>query len=228
MSFDKCECSYPYLRGTWTAEYQPQEFFYDAHCCKSAPVCCCGHSPCCGENPCCGNNGLCCGESPCCGENKPCCCEKHEDHEHDKHKECCCVTTSSSTGGAGPLGIITALTAPINVVSTAVNTCCIGKTDNLIQFTALINAPLALVTTLVFQVFRTSCVGTPVPVGSSYTYAATVAALSSQSFAFSFQDEDVAPGTYTYSVQLTTGTTTTVAGLSIANATLSVTAVADD
>lgn len=135
---------------------------------------------------------------------------------------------SASTGGAGPLGIITALTAPINVVSTAINTCCIGRTDNLVQFTCLINAPLALVTTLVFQVFRTSCVGTPVPVGSSYTYAATIAALSSQSFAFSFLDEDVAPGTYTYSVQLTTGTTTSVAGLSVTNATLSVIATADD
>jgi hypothetical protein len=141
---------------------------------------------------------------------------------------CFPIQINSSTGSAGPLGVITALTIPINVVSTSINTCCIGKSDILVQFTSTINIPVALTTTLVFQVYRSSCIGNAVPVGSPYTFALTAGALTSQSFAFTFLDNDVAPGTYTYSVQLISGTTTTVAGVSISNATLSIVAVADN
>jgi hypothetical protein len=146
----------------------------------------------------------------------------------NQSNRCFPIQINSSTGSVGPLGAISSLPTPINVVSTSINTCCIGKTDNLIQFTSTINIPVAITTTLVFQVYRSSCIGNAVPVGSSYTFAINASNLTSQSYAFTFLDSGVAPGTYTYSVQLISGTTTTAAGLTISNATLSIIAIRDN
>ena len=219
MSY-KCDDFKPSLHGTWAAA-MPREFYYcpeREHYEPKHESCglCCNGGPCC-------NGGICC---PCeKEEHEEEHCEHHEHHECHEH-ECCCTAVNANTGGAGPLGIIAALASPINVVSTTINTCCIGTTNNLITFTTNISIPVALVATLNFQVVRSSCVGSPVPIGSTFTYAETVAALTTRSFSFSFLDTNVAPGTYTYTVQLVPGTTITVAGLAILNATLSVTATA--
>lgn len=175
----------------------PQEFFFHDKC----------------DDPGC---GFCC-SSPCC------CCAGggHDDHHDDP---CCCrqqVAVSSATGSAGPITVTSVF--PINVVSTNINTCRLGTTDNLISFSGIINNQVAVATTLVFQVLRSSCVGNAVAVGSAYTYS--VAIIASQSFSFSFTDSNVAPGTYTYSVQLANGSNTAATGIAtIMNATLNVTA----
>lgn len=211
MSY-KCDDFKPTLRGTWTAT-MPREFFYCPEREHYEPK----HERC----------GFCC-SNPCC----PCEKEEHEEEHcgHNEHhkKECCCATVSAATGGVGPLGCIAALITPLNVVSTTINTCCIGSTDNLINFTSTINLPVSLTTSLNFQVVRSSCIGSPIPIGPTFTFAEAVSCLTTRNFSFSFLDANVAPGTYTYSVQLTSGTLTTAIGLSIINATLSVTATADD
>lgn len=213
MSY-KCDDFKPSLRGTWTATL-PQEFFYRPEHCE----------------PKCGT--LCC-SNPCCG--KPCCpCEKEEpveEHHECSKKECCCVKIESSTGSAGPLPP-TLLVAPINVVSTGINTCCVGESDNLINFSTTVNVPapgVGAAVLLIFQLVRASCVGSAVPVGSTYTFAITVVAATalSQNFSFSYMDDDVAPGTYTYTVQLAPGTTAVASGATLTNAVLTVTAVRDD
>lgn len=165
--------------------------------------------------------GLCC--------SSPCCCSDdgwHDDRRDDR-RFFQRVVVSSATGSAGPLAATAALVTPINVVSTNVNTCRLGTTDNLVSFSGIITIPAVTAvttTTLVFQVLRSSCIGSAITVGSAYTFSVSTAALTSQSFSFSFTDSNVAPGTYTYSVQLATGSVVGVAGTTILNATLNVTA----
>ena len=133
---------------------------------------------------------------------------------------------SSSTGGAGPLpAISTSLATPINIVSTTVNTCSAGKTDNLVQFTCIVNAPSAVGLTLNFQIVRSSCMGGAVNVGPTFTFGEELSIVGTESFSFQFVDNNVAPGTYTYSVQLGTGTLVASAGVTVTNGVLSVLAV---
>ncbi len=162
----------------------------------------------------------------CCGG-----CYRHGSDEGEKFKrDERDVLLNVSTGSAGPLPTITTpLTEPIPVVSTSVDTDRIGcRTNNLLTFTAIINLPLAAVASLSFQVLRAIDDGPAIPVGSSYTFAATAAAAGSFSFAFQFADLDVEPGFYTYSVVIATNSTIAVtAGATITSATLSVLAVKD-
>lgn len=204
----------PVLHGTWTANY------------TAAPDCSKPGGPCCGAagNPCCGGAG-----NPCCGGGS--------DDGHgpdggvllpDKVVSTPQVLLSSSAGGAGPLPIIsTSLSDPINIVSTTVNTCCLGTANNLISFTGIINIPLALALTLNFQIVRSSCIGGSTNVGPTFTFSEAVSIIGAEAFSFQFVDNNVAPGTYTYSVQLGTGTLVASAGVTITNAVLSVLSVAD-
>ena len=133
---------------------------------------------------------------------------------------------SSSTGGAGPLpAISTSLATPINIVSTTVNTCSAGKTDNLVQFTCIVNAPSAVGLTLNFQIVRSSCMGGAVNVGPTFTFGEELSIVGAEGFSFQFVDNNVAPGTYTYAVQLGTGTLVASAGVTVTNGVLSVLAV---
>ena len=208
MSYKYDDCR-PSLRGTWTATL-PQEFFCHPEHCEPK------HEPC----------SICC-SNPCCPHEKEEPKEEHEEHCEPRKKECCCVKTSSSTGGAGPI-TPSPTTATLNVVSTAVNTCCIGQTDNLISFSTNVVFSLALTLNLTFQVVRTSCFGTSVAIGPTYSYIRTVTAAGSENYSFQFVDQDVAPGTYTYSVQVLPGAFTTAGSANLLNATLTVTATADD
>ena len=206
----------PILRGTWAADC-PQEFYYRGS----------GNS----GNPCCGA-----GNNPCCGAaNNPCCCggggsgsgnDNGGIQLPEKIARFRPTVLSSSTGGAGPLPVIsTSLSEPLNIATTSVNTCCSGTTDNLIQFTSVINMPLALALTLNFQIVRSSCTGGAVKVGPTFTFREELSVIGAEGFSFQFVDNNVAPGTYTYSVQLGTGTLVASAGVTVTNAVLSVLAV---
>jgi len=135
------------------------------------------------------------------------------------------VALNASSGGIGPLPTAT-ITTPINVVSTTIDTRDMCRTNNLLTFTCAITLPATVIVTLNFQIRRTVNDGTGTNVGSTYTFAATAAALLAQSFSFQFLDTDVQPGFYTYSVQLAANSSISIpVGSSINNAVLSVLAV---
>ena len=221
MSY-KCDDFKPSLHGTWTAA-MPREFFYcperEHHyepkhescnfCCSSS---CC---PCEKEEE----------HEP---EHEEEHCEHCEHHEHHK-KECCCVEVESATGGAGPITSV-ATTATLNVVSRTVNTCCIGEANNLISFSTNVIFGAAGTVTALFQVVRTSCIGTPVAVGPTQTYIFVAGGASNQNYSFQFVDRDVPPGTYTYAVQILPGAVTSAAAVTVyfSNSNLSITTIADD
>jgi len=138
------------------------------------------------------------------------------------------VALNASSGGAGPLPIITTLLAsPINVVTTSIDTNGMGNTNNLLTFTSTISLPLGISVTLNFQIQRVYNNGTPLNVGSSYTFATAVVVLESEAFSFQFLDYNVPEGYYTYSVNLSTNSIIDVTpGATVNNAVLSVLAVA--
>ncbi len=139
------------------------------------------------------------------------------------------VALNASSGAVGPLPIITTLFAsPLNVVSTSIDTRGIGSTNNLLNFTSIINLPLGISVTLNFEITRSINGGAPVNVGSTYTFSTLVDVLEAEAFSFQFFDPDVEPGFYTYSVQLSTNSIIDITpGASVQNAVLSVLAVAD-
>ncbi len=139
------------------------------------------------------------------------------------------VALNASSGGAGPLPLITTLLAsPINVVSTSIDTNGMGNTNNLLTFTSNISLPLGISVTLNFQIQRVYNNGSPLNVGASYTFSTTVVVLESESFSFQYFDSNVPEGYYTYSVNLSTNSIIDVTpGATINNAVLSVLAVAN-
>jgi hypothetical protein len=138
------------------------------------------------------------------------------------------VALNASSGGVGPLPIITTLFAePLNVVSTTIDTSGMGPTNNLLHFSSIINLPLGISVTLNFQIRRSGRDGS-IGVGSTYTFSTIVDILEAESFSFQFLDEAVEPGFYTYSVELSTNSIIDVTpGATVGNAVLSVLAVAD-
>jgi len=136
---------------------------------------------------------------------------------------------NASSGGVGPLPIITTLFAePLNVVSTTIDTHGLGSTNNLLNFSSIINLPLGISVTLNFQIRRTLNDGSSIGVGSTYTFATLVDVLEAESFSFQFFDPDVQPGFYTYAVELSTNSIIDLTpGVSVNNAVLSVLAVED-
>lgn len=139
------------------------------------------------------------------------------------------VALNSSSGGVGPLPIVTTLFAsPLNVVSTSIDTRDIGGANVLLNFTSIINLPLGISVTLNFEITRSLNGGAPVNVGSTYTFSTIVDVLEAEAFSFQFFDPSVEPGFYTYSVQLSTNSIIDITpGASVQNAVLSVLAVAD-
>ncbi len=138
------------------------------------------------------------------------------------------VALNASSGGAGPLPIVTTLlSSPISVVSTAIDTAEMGNTNNLLTFTSNISLPLGISVTLNFQVQRVYNNGSPLNIGSTYTFSTTVVVLESEAFSFQYFDANVPEGYYTYSVNLSTNSIIDVTpGATINNAVLSVLAVA--
>ena len=143
------------------------------------------------------------------------------------HKD---VALSASTGGVGPLPIITTLFAdPISVVSTSINVSKFEDPTILLNFTSILSLPLGISVTLNFQINRSLDDGSSVKVGGTYTFSSLVELLESQSFGFQFADVGVAPGRYTYSIELSTNSIIDITpGLTIINATLSALAVDED
>ncbi len=139
------------------------------------------------------------------------------------------VALNASSGGVGPLPIITTLfAAPLNVVSTSIDTRNMNNTNNLLNFTSIVNLPLGISVTLNFQIRRSSNDGGTIGVGSTYTFSTIVDVLEAEAFSFQFMDADVEPGFYTYSVELSTNSIIDITpGCSINNAVLSVLAVAE-
>lgn len=134
------------------------------------------------------------------------------------------VAFGSSTGGAGPLPIITTLLAdPINVVSTTIDTSGLRDVTNLLIFTSTISLPLGISVTLNFQITRTNEDGSTIKVGPTFTFATLATALEAESFAFQFADSNLRPGNYTYSIEISTNSIIDITpGLTVNNATLSV------
>ena len=139
------------------------------------------------------------------------------------------VALNASSGGVGPLPIITTLFAePLNVVSTSIDTSGMRRTNNLLNFSSIINLPLGISVTLNFQIRRSINGGAPVGVGSTYTFSTIVDVLEAEAFSFQFFDADVEPGFYTYAVDLSTNSIIDVTpGCTVNNAVLSVLAVED-
>lgn len=139
------------------------------------------------------------------------------------------VALNASSGSVGPLPVITTLfSEPINVVSTTIDTRNIGTTNNLLHFSSIVNLPIGISVTLNFQIRRSVGDGSPINVGSTYTFATTVTVLEGEAFSFQFFDPDVQPGFYTYSIQLSTNSIIDVTpGASVNNAVLSVLAVSN-
>ena len=140
------------------------------------------------------------------------------------------VALAASTGGVGPLPIITTLFAdPISVVSTSINVKEFKDPTILLNFTSILSLPLGISVTLNFQINRSKDDGSSVKVGGTYTFSTLVEILESQSFGFQFADIGVAPGSYTYSIELSTNSVIDITpGLTILNATLSALAVDED
>ena len=136
------------------------------------------------------------------------------------------IAINSSTGGVGPLPVITTLFAePLNVVTTSIDTTGMSRTINLLNFTSIVSLPLGVSVTLNFEVLRTMDDGTSIKVGPTYTFSTIVDVLEAEAFSFQYADTNVAPGNYTYSVQLSTNSIIDITpGASINNATLSIVA----
>ncbi len=137
------------------------------------------------------------------------------------------VQLNASTGGAGPLPIITTLLAnPINVVDVTIDTGGMNDPAVLLDFSSIISLPVGISVTLNFELTRSFNGGSPVNVGSTYTFSTLVNVLEAEAFGFQYFDSNLAPGLYTYSVQLSTNSIIDVTpGLTVNNATLSALAV---
>ncbi|MEG0693068.1 MAG: DUF4489 domain-containing protein [Oscillospiraceae bacterium] len=152
--------------------------------------------------------------------------ERENDRDRDRQRNKV-VTMNASTGGVGPLPVITTLFAsPLNVVSTSIDTTGMSNTINLLHFSGIVNLPLGVSITFNFEILRTRDDGSAVKVGSTYTFSTLVEVLEAEAFSFQFVDTDVAPGNYNYSVQISTNSIVDITpGASVVNATLSVIAV---
>lgn len=154
-------------------------------------------------------------------------CNTTNDVCHDRKPECDRqIVLNVASGGAGPLPLITTLlSSHINVVSAAIDTTGMGNTNNLLTFTGIISLPLGISVTFNFQFQRVINNGTPMNIGSSYTFATTVNILESESFSFQFMDADMQEGYYLYSVNLSTNSVIDITPGATVNGVLSVLAV---
>jgi hypothetical protein len=137
------------------------------------------------------------------------------------------VQLNASTGGAGPLPVITTLLAnPINVVNVSIDASGMREPVVLLDFSRIISLPVGISVTLNFEVTRSLNGGAPVNVGSTYTFSTLVNVLEAEAFGFKLYDSSLVPGVYTYSVRLSTNSIIDVTpGLTVNNATLSALAV---
>jgi hypothetical protein len=137
------------------------------------------------------------------------------------------VQLNSSTGGAGPLPIITTLfSEEISVVDVTISTDGMENPVVLLNYSSIISLPLGISVTLNFQINRSFNEGATIKVGSTYTFSTLVDLLEAESFCFQFFDSELSAGKYTYSVQLSTNSIIDITpGLTIVNATLSALAV---
>lgn len=139
------------------------------------------------------------------------------------------IAFSSATGSAGPLPVInTPLAAPINVVSTSIDTTGMHDVTNHLIFTSQISLPLGISVTLNFQINRIAQDGSSIKVGSAYTFTTQVVVLESEAFCFQFTDRNLRPGNYTYSVEISTNSLIDITpGVTVNNATLAIIGVND-
>jgi len=140
------------------------------------------------------------------------------------------VQLNASTGGAGPLPIITTLLAnPINVVDVTIDASGMRNPAVLLTFTSIVCLPVGISVTLNFEIKRSTNGGSPVNVGPTNTFSTLVNVLEAEAFSFQYFDNNLAPGVYTYSIQLSTNSIVDITpGLTVNNATLSALAVDND
>ena len=137
------------------------------------------------------------------------------------------VQLNASTGGAGPLPIITTLFAEeITVVDVTISTAGMENPVVLLNFSSIISLPFGVSVTLNFQINKSFNDGATTKVGSTYTFSTLVDLLEAESFCFQFFDSNLSAGKYTYAVELSTNSVIDITpGLTIVNATLSALAV---
>lgn len=154
-------------------------------------------------------------------------CDRIESEGTRRRRDAAGVVLSASTGGAGPLPVITTLfSEPITVVSTTIDADQLKRPSILLTFTGIVSLPLGISVTLNFEVERVRDHGAPTNVGSTYTFSTLATALEAEAFSFQFLDTSLDPGTYTYTVVLSTNSIIDITpGLTITNATLSALAV---
>lgn len=129
-------------------------------------------------------------------------------HEIPKQVHFVCdrqIALNAVSGGAGPLPLITtSLSRPINVVSTPIDTTGMGNTNNLLTFIGTINMPVGISVTLNFEIQRVYNHGSPISIGSTYTFSTTANVLAAEEFSFQFMDANAPEGVYAYIVSLST------------------------
>ena len=137
------------------------------------------------------------------------------------------VQLNASTGGVGPLPILTTLLSdPLSVVDVTIDTNGMREPAVLLNFTSIVSLPVGISVTINFEITRSFNGGAPVNVGSTYTFATLVDILEAETFGFQYFDNNLAPGLYTYSVHLSTNSIIDFTpGLTVNNATLSALAV---
>lgn len=123
-------------------------------------------------------------------------------------------------GSAGPLPILdlagASIKNPFSVASVTLNTKCLRNPKILLRITALISAPLDVLTSITFRVKKCCSDGCSQYVGGSYTSSSLINALSGKSFEFQICDCSVCCECCTYTLEISNATLaqigTTVSG----------------
>jgi len=151
------------------------------------------------------------------------CCRRDKDQNNSRRQ----VVINSSTGGVGPLPIITQLLAePLTVVSVTIDTNGLKNPAAWLNFSSIISLPLGISVTLNFQIRRTVNGEDSTKVGSTYTFSTLANILESEAFGFQFFDHDVPEGIVTYTIEVSTNSVIDITqGLTIVNATATALAV---
>lgn len=120
------------------------------------------------------------------------------------------ISASCGCGSAGPLPILdlagASIINPYSVASVTLNTECLKNPKVLIRVTALINAPIGVVTTLTFRVKKYCNDGCSQDVGGSYTASSLINLLSGKSFEFQICDCGTCCECCTYTLEISNAT----------------------
>lgn len=117
---------------------------------------------------------------------------------------------SCGCGSAGPLPILdlagASIRNPYSVASVTLNTKGLKNPKVLIHVTALINAPIGIITSLTFRLRKCCKDGCSQNVGGSYTSSSAINVLSGKSFEFQICDCNECADCCTYTLEISNAT----------------------